>query len=121
MSDDFLAWLHKDECLQFLRQCAKQVISRAQKKGICLEAVFEDAMTDGLDKLNDVVANEMWQFLKEKSRRVTERASDQLVHCDMSGFMEVLIATFLDHCRDKRRTFSVDPVYAYSLGCYKVT
>lgn len=113
MSDDFLAWLHNDECLQFLRQCSKQVISRAQKKGICLEAVFEDALTDGLDKLNDVVANEMWKFLKEKSKRITERASDKLVQGDMSGFMEVLIGTFLDHCTDRRRTFSVDTVYAY--------
>ncbi|GEM_PF-1838037 len=113
MNDDFLAWLHKDECLEFLRQCSFQVISRAQKKSICLEAVFEDALTDGLDKLNDVVANEMWQFLKEKSKRITERASDKLAQGDMSGFMEVLIGTFLDHCTDKRRTFSIDPVYAY--------
>jgi hypothetical protein len=22
MNDDFLAWLHKDECLEFLRQCS---------------------------------------------------------------------------------------------------
>jgi len=62
MSDDFLAWLHKDECLQFLRQCAKQVISRAQKKGICLEAVFEDALTDGLDNWLTVICPVLWRF-----------------------------------------------------------
>ena len=63
--------------------------------------------------LSHVVANEMWQFLKEKSHRVAERASDRLAHGDASGFMEVLIGVFLDNCKDKRRTIAVDPVLAY--------
>lgn len=113
MSDTFLKWLESKECLDILLLCSDQVISRARKKAINLESIFQDALTDGLSGLSHVVANEMWTFLKEKSHRVAERASDKLVHRDTSGFMEVLIGVFLDNCKDKRRTFAVDPVYAY--------
>lgn len=113
MKDVFHSWLESNDCYELLYHCSGQVISRAQKKAINLEAVFQDAVTDSLDDLTHVVASELWQFLKEKSQRVAERASDKLVQRDMSGFMEVLIGMFLDHCRDKRRTYSIDPVYAY--------
>ncbi len=113
MNDVFLSWLESNDCYELLSQCSRQVISRAQKKTINLEAVFQDAVTDNLNDLTALVTSEMWQFLKDKSLRVSERASDKLLHGDMSGFMEVLIGMFLDHCRDKRRTYSIDPVYAY--------
>ncbi len=113
MNVAFQFWLESKECYETLLQCSDQVISRARKKAISLESIFQDALTDGLNGLSQVVAHEMWQFLKEKSHRVAERASDKLVHGDTSGFMEVLIGVFLDNCKDKRRTFAVDPVYAY--------
>lgn len=113
LSDAFRLWLESKECLDLLLICSDQVISRARKKTINLELIFQDALTDGLGGLSHVVANEMWTFLKEKSHRVAERASDKLVRGDTSGFMEVLIGVFLDNCKDKRRTFTVDPVYAY--------
>lgn len=113
MKDKFQDWLESNDCYETLLQCSDQVISRARKKAISLESIFHDALTDGLNCLSQVVAHEMWQFLKEKSHRVAERASDKLVHGDESGFMEVLIGVFLDNCKDKRRTFSVDPLYAY--------
>lgn len=113
MSDAFESWLHSKDCLELLLNCSSQVISRARKKAMNLEAIFQDAVSDGLDDLTQIVAQEMWQYLKEKSQRIAERAADKLVQGDMSGFMEVMIGMFLDHCRDKRRTYSIDPVYAY--------
>ena len=113
MSDAFQSWLASKECYEILLNCSGQVISRARKKAINLEAIFQDAVSDSLDDLTPIVAQEMGQFLVEKSQRISERASDKLVQGDMSGFMEVMIGMFLDHCRDKRRTYSIDPVYAY--------
>ena len=113
MGDDFHSWIASNDCYKYLLQCSEQVISRAQKKAMSLKDIFQDAVADSLGDLTQIVAQEMWQFLKEKSQRVTERASDKLVQGDMSGFMEVMIGMFLDHCQDKRRTYSIDPVYAY--------
>jgi hypothetical protein len=113
MIDVFISWLESNDCYEQLLHCSGQVISRARKKAINLEVIFQDAVSDSLDNLTQLVAQEMWQYLKEKSQRIAERASDKLVQGDMSGFMEVLIGMFLDHCRDKRRTYSIDPVYAY--------
>lgn len=113
MTEMFQAWLESNDCYEKLLKCSKQVLKKARNKSICLEEIFRDARSDGFGDLNQVVAHEMWQFLKTNGSRVADRAAEKLVHEDISGFIEVLVYEFLDHCKDKRRTYEVDPALAY--------
>jgi len=41
MSDAFQSWLASKECYELLLNCSGQVISRARKKAMNLEAIFQ--------------------------------------------------------------------------------
>jgi len=113
MSEMFQTWLESNDCYEKLLKCSAQVLKKARRKSICLEEILRETRTDDLGDLNQIVAHEMWQFFKTNGSKVADRAIEKLVHGDSAGFMEILIYDFLDHCKDKRRTYGVDPVYAY--------
>ena len=116
MSAEFQLWIESEDCYRCLLVCSPELLVKATNKGICLEEVFRDAQSGDKSELEQVIAQEMWLFLKNSGNTIAKRHADLLLQNNKDQFIEVIISAFLNHCKDKRRTYGVDPVYAYYRG-----
>ncbi|GFO67481.1 hypothetical protein GMLC_10600 [Geomonas limicola] len=106
MNSGFETWVSSAACREPLRQCAKQVIRRANDLALQL-----DDSSDNSDDYLESVTALLWQFVKEHADSVAEKAAALLAGGDESSFMAYLTRAFLSDCVDKRRTDS--PFHAY--------
>lgn len=113
MTSELTTWLQRAECYDVLLNCADFVIGKARRSAIQLDLLFQEEIRDNADALPQVVAGQLWQFLKERGDRVVAAAAERLVRNDMAGFMSLLADSFLVACLEERRTYAVNPSYAY--------
>jgi hypothetical protein len=109
MMDRFSTWLNKPECFDDLLPCARLVIRRAEKLGITLDDSY---MEDGDSReYHAAVASNLWQFIKEESESLAQKATKFLVELDYKGLATFISREFIDSCIDRRRNDR--PFHAY--------
>ncbi|MDD2854987.1 MAG: hypothetical protein PHU01_05600 [Desulfuromonadaceae bacterium] len=109
MTDKFSTWLNKPECFTDLLPCARLVIRRAEQLGITLDDSYMQAGDSG--EYQAAVASNLWQFIKEESESIAQKATKYLVELDYKGLATFISREFIDSCIDQRRNDS--PFHAY--------
>ena len=113
MTPDFNTWLGSDTCRTLLTSCASQVLARAKRNTIDLAHLFQEELTDEPGALAQVITGQLWLFLRGTSDAISTVAGELLVRGDLPGFITTVADRFLADCIETRRTYAVNPYYAY--------
>lgn len=109
MTDKFSTWLSSRECFDDLLPCARLVIRRAEQLGITLDDTYMEAGDSR--EYHAAVSSNLWQFIKEESENLAQKATKYLVELDYKGLATFISREFIDSCIDQRRNDS--PFHAY--------
>ena len=113
MTPDFNAWLGSDACRILLTSCAAQVLARARRNTVDLAHLFQEELSNEPGALAQVVTGQLWLFLRGKPDSITAVAGELLARGDLPGFITTVADRFLADCIETRRTYAVNPYYAY--------